>query len=416
MKKLNDFCAESGGFVGIRAENGEPRILFPAGYFKKGELPSIPEETLRREAFNLLKILGTAAQSDSPLLSREDIKIQADFPLTAYVELLEDYIDRGLYREVETSHKTNASGKIDWNRTFKRHSPLFSKTPDGSGNFICTDFVASRKSYEKSRIITQIHRFCIREAIQKIGFLFGMGESPECPLEFDESLFRTTLQAKFGATFQERLLRLFGNMLKVVDHLSGKKSEENGNPSDFVFGVEKFWPVWQWMLDSLFGNLESGEDKRDFQPHCRWNVNGKPFGGEIPGYTMQPDTIMRLHNDGKPEIFILDAKFYPENLPASDSIAKQIIYGDFVEKNSQKFGVESDRIYNAFLLPTSERTAKTPYGMEFFGYANGNWKGLERPYHKIVGIRLDVRSVIESNSPNFHAQSELANLIRRNSR
>ncbi len=417
MKKLNDFCSESTDFVGIRAENGEPRILFPTGYFKSGELPLIPEDALRREVLDLLKVLGDAARSDSPFLSRECVSIQADFPLTAYIELLEDYIDHGLYREVESVFKSDATGKIDWGRTFKRHPPLFAKNPNGVGTFVSPSVVTRQKIYDKSRLITRIHSFCIREAVQKIGFLFGMKAFPESTLEFDESLFRSALQAKLGTTFQERFLRLFENMLKIVDHLSGKKSAGVQNTSGTVFGVEKFWPVWQWMLDNLFGNLKPGEDKKDFQPHCHWTVDGKKFNGENSKYTLQPDTIMRLQIGGKPEIFILDAKFYPKNLPASDSITKQIVYGDFIEKNALKFGVEGDRIYNAFLLPASKLPGKIPYGMEFFGYANGDWEPeFKRPYHKIIGIHLDVRSVIKSNSPNFLAQSELANLIRQNSR
>ena len=54
--------------------------------------------------------------------------------------------------------------------------------------------------------------------------------------------------------------------------------------------------------------------------------------------------------------------------------------------------------------------------MKIFGTAHGEWKSIRaksvRPYHQIVGIFLDVESVMKNYNSSKVAQKELADLIR----
>jgi hypothetical protein len=53
-----------------------------------------------------------------------------------------------------------------------------------------------------------------------------------------------------------------------------------------------------------------------------------------------------------------------------------------------------------------------PYKMNFIGCCSGDWKNPDaRPYHKIAGILLDVKSVMQNYSANSDAQKALADLI-----
>jgi hypothetical protein len=50
--------------------------------------------------------------------------------------------------------------------------------------------------------------------------------------------------------------------------------------------------------------------------------------------------------------------------------------------------------------------------MNFIGCCSGDWKNPDaRPYHKIAGILLDVKSVMQNYSANSDAQKALADLI-----
>lgn len=152
---------------------------------------------------------------------------------------------------------------------------------------------------------------------------------------------------------------------------------------------------------------------------------------------MRPDTIMWQGD----RIFIVDAKFYTGgNLPSSSSISKQIVYGQFVEQKLcnenlrdgatyQDCASIGNKIFNVFLLPYCYESCETsryesrepeilnqiyfdPYKMQFLGIATGDWMDNSKPYHKIVGIQLDVKSVMRNYRRNGIAQFKLAEVVR----
>ena len=123
------------------------------------------------------------------------------------------------------------------------------------------------------------------------------------------------------------------------------------------------------------------------------------------------------------------------DLPSSGSICKQIAYAEYVETHWKTIlGVDSivlqNPIYNAFLLPycfdadnsqlpPDDGFETRPCKMRFIGHCHGNWKNLDarpgeddyRPYHRIAGILLDVRSVMENYGAFGEAQKTLAELL-----
>ena len=166
-----------------------------------------------------------------------------------------------------------------------------------------------------------------------------------------------------------------------------------------------------------------------------------------------------MHNSGQEDeegnrLYVLDAKYYKfgmtgsaSDLPSSGSICKQIAYAEYVETHWKKFlGVDSiatpsaspqndtlpKPIYNAFLLPycfdadnsqlpPDDGFETRPCKMRFIGLCHGNWKNLDarpgegdyRPYHRIAGILLDVRSVMENYGASGKAQKTLSTCILR---
>lgn len=101
-----------------------------------------------------------------------------------------------------------------------------------------------------------------------------------------------------------------------------------------------------------------------------------------------------------------------------------MVYAEFAE---QKGFASGDAIYNVFLLPYchdagDDRTilrivepatkAQTgPYMMRFLGTASGDWLDGSKPYHKIVGVQLDVKSVMRNYHRNENAQYALAETV-----
>ena len=117
-----------------------------------------------------------------------------------------------------------------------------------------------------------------------------------------------------------------------------------------------------------------------------------------------------IQNRGKPEqkIFVLDSKYYqygatknPNHLPDSASVVKQLSYAEYIANPKNKIKLPSDiqqnldsqKIYNAFIMPAFVNESQN------IGFVSADYalpqdsKFCEKPYHKIYGILLDIRTV-----------------------
>ena len=416
-------------FVGIKIEDNRPKIYFPMGY--RASKPS--EDVCKRDFYQLIAVLNDKSlQSYS---SEEDLKkSQLDFPFYAYLSVLQYYLDFGYFVESDTIYKKGFSGKISWPRTIKRIKPQVVKDEYGHDQVVYLNLITRKTSYREDNLITLVHKFCVKESARLIGPLYGISEDEveESELIFDYELFAEVIQDKIAATFNDKHLELFHAMLKMVRYLGNKENRgEDGSENEPLFGVNTFAPVWEAMVDKIFGKLPQGVTKDKFNPHCEWDLSSGVHGYENTNYAMRPDTIMALSSG----IFVIDAKYYkfgltrnPMDLPSSGSICKQIAYAEYVEQFMQEkeipafAGMTSGDIYNAFIMPfcaddevdsiASLQSDNLSYKMQFIGHCSGNWKDPDaRPYHKIAGILLDMKSVIRNYANNPTAQSELAGLI-----
>ena len=166
----------------------------------------------------------------------------------------------------------------------------------------------------------------------------------------------------------------------------------HGTSSDFSFGVSEFDGVWERLIDYVFGIA----DKERYFPQSSWHIlrNGK--FSTYPNSHLYPDTIMLY--DGK--TYILDAKNYKfgltafvDHLPATDSVQKQITYGNYVVTKGL---ADSDHLYNAFLLPyCKDESDELPY--KFVSVATADWIAYTadtEKYKYILAILVDTRHLI----------------------
>ena len=457
MQKLNEICScESKAnseteFVGIRCEKSkedgtlETSIIFPLGYFKDDlTLRELPEEELRECVVNLFTVLSDPSlqeqiHQDSSISTFAEEHSESEFPMVSYLNVIRNFLDFGYLDEKEILYKKGANGKISWGRTIKAVQPVIT---EDAQNLVYLNFVARKVSYNEDTLITQVHKFCVHDALVKLGFLFGIDPSEEPQLDFDYDLFCNAIHSKLAKTFNDRDLRLLADLARIVEYLAGHKTEDGKTANEFYFGVNTFAPVWEAMLDKIFGKLPQGVAKDKFNPHCEWVLSSGARGYENPNYAMRPDTIMWDEECNR--LYVLDAKYYKfgvtgsaADLPSSGSICKQIAYAEYVETHWKEIlGVDSivlqNPIYNAFLLPycfdgenlnlpPDDGFETRPCKMRFIGFCHGNWKNLDarpgevdyRPYHRIAGILLDVRSVMENYGALGEAQKTLATCILR---
>ena len=447
-------------FVGIRIEDNQPKIYFPMGY--RASKP--PEDICKRDFYQLIAVLND--KSLQSYFTEEDLKkSQLDFPFYAYLSVLQYYLDFGYFVESETIYKKGFSGKISWPRTIKRIKPQVVKDEDGRHQVVYLNLITRKTSYREDNLITLVHKFCVKESARLIGPLYGVSENEveESELLFDYDLFAEVIQDKIATTFNDKHLELFHAMLKMVRYLGNRenRSEDEGK-SDAFFGVNTFAPVWEAMVDKIFGNLPQGLNKSDFNPHLKYVTEGSKNGDGVKYLdddvdekhrsTLRPDTIM-IHDE---DTFVLDSKYYKfgltknkSHLPGAESVCKQMAYAEYVKTVMEKRHLEQSegssgyqswilrgstpqnddfgkRIYNAFIMPYCADAGKwdeiaavavlprnddSLYKMCRVGYIYGDWKNRQMPYHKIACILLDMKSVMRNYSANSDAQKALADLI-----
>ena len=431
-------------FVGIKIEDNRPKIFFPMGY--RASKPS--EDVCKRDFYQLIAVLND--KSLQSYFSEEDLKkSQLDFPFYAYLSVLQYYLDFGYFVESETIYKKGFSGKISWPRTVKRIKPQVVKDEYGRDQVVYLNLITRKTSYREDNLITLVHKFCVKESAQLIGPLYGVSEKEveEPELLFDYELFAEVIQDKIAATFNDKHLELFHAMLKMVRYLGNKENRgEDGSENEPLFGVNTFAPVWEAMVDKIFGKLPQGVAKDKFNPHLRWNDGCRDEKldeseeeivlSDPKRSTLRPDTIMVMGES----VYILDSKYYKygltrfnSHLPGAESVCKQMAYAEYVETRLKEIpafaGMTSHGVYNAFIMPYcadagkwdetnakfSEKFGETgSLKMCRVGYIYGDWKNVKdenRPYHKIHCILLDMKSVMRNYANNPAAQSELAGVI-----
>lgn len=394
---IKDKCSintnrEEDTFVGIQCEDGNFSVHFPLG-FHLGD----SDKELRKDILLLMsRIKETTARKDSEIYKEYVNHSHLEFPFQAYLSIIYDYYSRGYYRESEVVYTVAKKGKIDWNRTIKSQKPVIQ-----DGNAFYLDFVTKKNTINENELITLIHKYCVYDSFEKVGWLFT-DKLPQKPqLRFNYKLFKRVITEKLNQTFNDKNKRLFINMLAILD-FEGDEDKEK----DFKFGTNRFEYVWEMMIDKVYGIKE----KSWYFPKTTWKLEK-----DYDNANLEPDSIM-LWND---KIYILDAKYYkygqtkrPWDLPESTSINKQITYGEYVAENKkfeEKHGKDR-QVYNAFIMPFDSNSSlwKTDDKYLCIGDAVSDWKSGKQLYEHIWGILLDVKSLMKNKGQ--QDQDEIAEL------
>lgn len=370
-------------FVGVKADSDQAMVYFPIGY----QLPDTDQE-IRTDIKHLIQVLSefTSKQDRVIALNKFAAPQTVDFPINAYRAVMEFYFSLGgkYYVETDPVFRTSPKGNQHWPRTFKNQTPLVQQT-NGVSSLIYTDFTVRSSTPNDNKVITQINKYCVYEAFQKLGWLY-VSYLPEKPGNYPD--VKTSIQivrGKLANTNDDRKRNLFQGMLDMLEYMDEKTTEHT-----FYFGTDDFDYVWEKIIDKAFG--EKNKDK--YFPRTRWLLDQKKKGKEK--HPLMPDTIMIY--DGK--YYVLDAKCYrfgwtgvPEHLPNASSISKQITYGEYLE---QYHSISNDILFNAFLMPYNmEKNVfglTEPFGT--IGEAVSDWKTNTKYYHRIQGIVVDTRYML----------------------
>ena len=180
----------------------------------------------------------------------------------------------------------------------------------------------------------------------------------------------------------------------------------NLNKDYKVFGIDKYWPVFEHMLRSVFENIEK-ENYNNLYPNTEWYINDMSTNQQK---SLRPDII--YEKKGKYYI-VIDAKYYPygytlnpSDLPSSSDIFKQFAYSDNIKLVSK-----NKPVYNCFIMPFNKKQKEhnIDSNYKYIGYATSSNKEDEI----ILGILIDLTYLIENYLKRFSEKDAeiLSNII-----
>ena len=375
---LKDRCHVATGqdgnrFVGIKADTENVAIYFPIGW----NLPD-DETALRQDIKMLFNILCSFMKNDDTISARDIGASQnVEFPIHAYLKIIERFLNDGKYYvEFDSKYKVGANGQISWARTLRTQKGFIK-----DGNLVFINTVARHLNPDSNRQITQIHKFCVYEAFDKLGWLYIVNK-PELPgthPSIKESI--QILNKKLSDSHKDSEQELFFAMLNMLKYLNEQDSSQN-----YLFGTNYFERIWEKMIDKAFGI----ENKSKFFPKTHWLLDRDK---NVKRGSLFPDSIMICNG----KVYVLDAKYYKygqtgrfDDLPSSADINKQITYGEYIAQHLQ---ISNERLFNAFLLPYNMDDNKFGFKSAFenFGEAIGDWKSNANNYERIQGIVIDTK-------------------------
>ncbi len=388
--KIRDHCYinENGddNFVGLKVDSGDIKIYFPIGY----ELPKQDDELIM-DIKNLFYILSRFTESREVLFDIDNSITQQTviFPMQAYINVINYYLAHNCsyYTERESKYKIDKKGKTNWRKTIQTQSPMVQ-----GESFFYLKQVVRISTPDKTRLITQINKYCVYESFKCLGWLYTNNKPEQPDIAFDKNMFLSILNSKLCVINNDNDKKLFRSMIAMIEFRDGQNICNH-----FCFGTYKFEIIWEKLIDKMFGI----PNKEEFFPHAKWTERYK--NKDIIVSALRPDTIM-IH-EGK--YYIIDAKYYrygikPQDgykvLPQSSDINKQITYGKFVKNRKVPNGTQ---VYNAFIMPYNKNN--NLFGINSIcgnvAEAVGDW--IDNPaypkiYERVQGIVFDTRYILKN--------------------
>ena len=395
-------------FIGVKYNDGKVNIIFPLGY----RIPNEKSELINsiKQLFKLIKIVNEK-KIDSSIIG-DYTQDSNSLPINSYQWIVNDYLNNGLYIDIEKTYHQENKGKINWKRTFK------TKFLVNKRSLIYLNPIVEKNSNIQN-IISEIHAYCVDESTRVLWFLYNKVQKVSNVKNPNLKYYINIINNELNNTFDDRKKLLLYHMKRILlENVSkeGKNKLKN-------YGIRNFEYVWEYMVNKVYGT----ENVKKYYPTGTYFLNGmSPFNAS----KLRPDTIMK---DAENNMYILDSKYYQVGvatndkkklknmLPTTDSIQKQITYGKFMEQNfKEKDNINN--IYNVFIIPYNKKNKDndlfdTNENIDYLGYAVCNWEDINiannSKFYKIAIVFIDTKYLIDCFFNNMCERKLLIDNIRK---
>lgn len=381
-------------FVGIRYErlNNDEKILihYPRTL---GNLNKLEKKSQRIIISKLLKSLDLSKKSNEITKDYSNKIVKSNdknFPLFSYLWIWDDFKCNGRPFVQTIKNEINSDGKINWKKTINQVGIIKGNSP------IYTNIFYDKKIISESKI-TEIYDFCLYKSLEMIIMITNLSSNFIHPIykklpNAIKKQYKILLSDLLNTTFSDEEKLRYMHMLNILD---GDFFDDLDN--QFVYGVNKYDFVFEKMNSKILGNV----NPKEYKPRGYYCSSHQEMIDINEAAPLRIDTISVKGNN----IYIMDSKFYEfGSLPATASIEKQLVYGEYAENAK---GFDANNIYNIFLLPAEFDDCNIK--IQFFDYAFSNWKKNDKRYEKIFVYKINLKYILLNYSNGYSA--ELFDLI-----
>lgn len=320
---------KSNEFVGIKIENDNVKLFIPQVFREE-------KENIKNDRLLFLKSLALAKTFDKQSVKKGNDANNDVWPIDSYLWIIRDFLENGYYYNREKIYSRSNSGKIDWKRTLKQ-TPIYS-----DGNIIYDKMITSKISASND-IVAQTYRLCLKQSVDRIGWLFDYNFYVEIQQMFSISAMVSAIRKELNQTFDDIKKLRYNHLLKILNNTEGNKMIS----SVCSYGITNYYYVFETMVDSIFGGISTNKSK--YNPSGHWHLTGGRTG---KASELRPDT---------------------------QSLQKQITYGDYVHNT-----IKDEHVRNAFILPYNKELEVfknddsllrySENNLVYFGYADVDWR------------------------------------------
>lgn len=364
-------------FVGLKIQNKQISLFVPEAFYVSED-----DKVLKKDLLLFLRSINIAKTKEHSAIMQSEINdVDNIWSIDSYLWLINDFVENGYYYPIEKENKKSINGKINWKKTLKT-------TPKVIDNKVFyTDYFVT-KSYPANTEITDIYKFCLKIAIDRIGWIFNINVHIEILNQYSIKRMKYIINQANNNTFDDIKRLRFSHMIKILNNVNESYKDSN----NCTYGIYHYNYVFEKMVDQMFGNV-SDFRKVDFFPKSKWILsldNKKKVNSPL-----ELDTLY-LKND---YAYIIDSKLYgygitrsDKELPETQSVQKQITYADYL------FHIGYKNIRNIFILPYNKNL--NPFDLhgniEFFGYSIPEWRTIRKEYEYILGYFIDFNYLLRN--------------------
>ncbi|MBS7818989.1 LlaJI family restriction endonuclease [Wohlfahrtiimonas chitiniclastica] len=302
---------------------------------------------------SLMKVIHAYndAVNSSLLLHDEDNEgcLIEGVSITDLGKILDLFFSVGILRSKKYL-SNNEKGRINWNKTVNRTFPMISHD-----NFpIYMDLQRYPISIYQDDIVSSIHAEIILEILRKFSWLddrlayLSERQLSEkiIPMELSVDQKILLLKQKLHATFISLEIRTLNLLIKYLERRKREGAQE------IVIGIKKFHYVWEFLLKSIFSDVDHKINSALPIPQYHYNDPSKmPYDSAEKG--MRIDIFIKTLE----HCWIVDSKYYsatnPQTAPGWSDLVKQFFYVKAIRLLYPE--ITMSNIRNVFIFPGSDQ-------------------------------------------------------------